>query len=457
MRVSLTLSCVESPKAESSSPKDQIAMASSLLLRATAPARRLFHAARPTRGEACAAARRRIVVSVPPPAASAPPSPRRSSARRPAPDRIDRVESSRPASFSTSTSARASGGEAMAGGTEAPRVVEDCRGVLQVLSDGTTVRSAAAPYTVEDRDDGRVEWRDAVYHAAHGLGVRMYRPARREGKGKARLRLPVLAYFHGGGFCIGSRAWSSVHACCLRFAHELPAVLLSFDYRLAPEHRLPAAHQDAAAALAWLRDRLAPGPADGSGSDEDVRAWLADSGADPGRLFVSGDSAGANIAHHMAARFGAAGLDPVKTAGYVLVMPAFTSEAPTQSELGSRGSAFLSRDVAERYNRLALPAGANKDYPLMNPLGPDSPGLGPVGGRVLVVVGGDDMLKDNQVRYVDGMKAAGNDVELAVFAGKEHGFFSRGPWSETSGEVVRVVGRFMGRDAADSTGADGQD
>ncbi|XP_037462291.1 probable carboxylesterase 15 [Triticum dicoccoides] len=320
----------------------------------------------------------------------------------------------------------------MAGGTEAPRVVEDCRGVLQVLSDGTTVRSAAAPYTVEDRDDGRVEWRDAVYHAAHGLGVRMYRPARREGKGKARLRLPVLAYFHGGGFCIGSRAWPSVHACCLRFAHELPALVLSFDYR------------------------LAPGPADGSGSDEDVQSWLADSGADPGRLFVSGDSAGANIAHHMAARFGAAGLDLVKIAGYVLIMPAFTSEAPTQSELGSRGSAFLSRDVAERYNRLALPAGANKDYPLMNPLGPDSMGLGPVGGRVLVVVGGDDMLKDNQVRYVDGMKAAGNDVELAVFAGKEHGFFSRDPWSETSGEVVRVVGR-LGRDAADSTGVGGQD
>ncbi|XBI12755.1 hypothetical protein VPH35_139582 [Triticum aestivum] len=423
-------------------------MACSLLLRATAPARRLFQAARPTRGEECAAARSRIVLAVPPPAASAPPSPRGSSTRRPAPDRAGQVRSSRPASFSTSTR-----GEAMADGMEAPHVVEDCRGVLQVLSDGTTVRSAAAPYTVEDRDDGRVEWRDAVYHPAHGLGVRMYRSARREAEG----RLPVLAYFHGGGFCIGSRAWPSVHACCLRFAHELPALVLSFDYRLAPEHRLPAAHQDAADALAWLRDRLAPGPADGSGSDGDVQAWLADSGADPGRLFVSGDSAGANIAHHMAARFGAAGLDPVKTAGYVLIMPAFTSEAPTQSELGSRGSAFLSRDVAERYNRLALPAGANKDYPLMNPLGPDSPGLGLVGGRVLVVVGGDDMLKDNQVRYVERMKAAGNDVELALFAGMEHGFFSRDPWSETSGEVVRVVGRFMGRDAADSTGADGQD
>ncbi|KAE8796162.1 putative carboxylesterase 15 [Hordeum vulgare] len=342
--------------------------------------------------------------------------------------------------------------------TEAPHVVEDCRGVLQVLNDGTTVRSAAAPYAVEDRDDGRVEWRDAVYHPAHGLGVRMYRPPRREGKGP----LPLLAYFHGGGFCIGSRAWPSVHACCLRFAHELPAVVLSFDYRLAPEHRLPAAHEDAATALAWLRNRLTgmtPGLADGSGSDEDVRAWLAGSGADPGSLFVSGDSAGANIAHHMAARFGAAGagLGPVRIAGHVLVMPAFTSEAPTQSELSSRGNAFLSRDVAERYSRLALPAGANKDYPLMNPLGPDSPGLGLVGGRVLVVVGGDDMLKDNQVRYAERMKAVGNDVELVVFDGKEHGFFSRDPWSETGGEVVRVVRRFMDRDAADLVQpADGQ-
>ncbi|KAI4965509.1 hypothetical protein ZWY2020_051668 [Hordeum vulgare] len=59
------------------------------------------------------------------------------------------------------------------------------------------------------------------------------------------------------------------------------------------------------------------------------------------------------------------------------------------------------------------------------------------------------MLKDNQVRYAERMKAVGNDVELVVFDGKEHGFFSRDPWSETGGEVVRVVRRFMDRDAAD--------
>ncbi|KAM0846863.1 hypothetical protein ACQ4PT_055381 [Festuca glaucescens] len=327
-----------------------------------------------------------------------------------------------------------------------PHVVEDCRGVLQLLSDGTIIRSSAAPHTVEDRDDGRVEWRDAVYDAGRGLGVRMYRPRLRE-VGKAR-RLPVLAYFHGGGFCIGSYAWPTFHACCLRFADELPAVVLSFDYRLAPEHRIPAAHEDAATALLWLRDRLVA-PSDDS---DHVHAWLADSGADPGRLFVSGDSAGGNMTHHMAARFKAEGLSPVRISGYVLLIPAFDSKTPTQSELLSTGTAFLSREVAERYSRLALPVGANKDHPMLNPVGPDSPSLEAVGGRMLLVVGGDDMLKDNQVRYVEQMKAVGNDVELLVFAGKEHGFFSRSPWSETGTEVVRAVGRFMHRDAAHSHG-----
>lgn len=331
--------------------------------------------------------------------------------------------------------------------TAPPHVVEDCRGVLQVLSDGTVVRSSASPYAVEDRDDGRVEWRDAAYGGSRGLGVRMYRPKPpRERQGKKPL-LRVLAYFHGGGFCIGSRAWPSVHACCLRLADEARAVVLSFDYRLAPEHRLPAAHEDAADALLWLRDRLALTP--NNDDDDGVGSWLADSAADPGRLFVSGESAGGNMAHHMAARFGDSRLGPVvKVAGYVLIMPAFTSEAPTESELESPATAALSRDVAERYNRLALPAGANKDHPLMNPLGPDSPGLARVGGRVLVVVGGEDMLKDNQLRYAEEMRAAGNDVELFVLPGEQHGFFSSKPWSEASGEVVRAIGRFMDRDAA---------
>uniref|UniRef100_A0ACD5UNQ3 Uncharacterized protein n=1 Tax=Avena sativa TaxID=4498 RepID=A0ACD5UNQ3_AVESA len=132
------------------------------------------------------------------------------------------------------------------------------------------------------------------------------------------------------------------------------------------------------------------------------------------------------------------------------LVPAFDSKTPTQSELVTTGTAYLSRAIAERYSRLALPVGANKGHPMLNPLGRNSPSLEVVGGRMLVIVGADDMLKDNQVRYVEQMKAVGNDVELVVFAGKEHSFFSNSPWSETGTEVIRVIGQFMDRDTADS-------
>ncbi|CAN6209390.1 unnamed protein product [Urochloa humidicola] len=96
-------------------------------------------------------------------------------------------------------------------GDAPPHVVEDCRGALLVLSDGTVVRStppiAAAPDGV--RVDPSVEWKDAVYDAAHGLGLRIYKPA---AAGTPKLR--VVVYFHGGGFCIGSYAWPIFHAAC---------------------------------------------------------------------------------------------------------------------------------------------------------------------------------------------------------------------------------------------------
>jgi len=326
-----------------------------------------------------------------------------------------------------------------------PHVIEECRGVLQLLSDGTVVRSKALPFPVgdgADRGDGRVEWKDAVYDTDRGLGLRMYRPAATtaEADQDVRAKLPVLVYFHGGGFCIGSYAWPNFHAGCLRLAAEVPAVVVSFDYRLAPEHRLPAAHEDASAALFWLRDQL--------GSDP----WLAGA-ADPQRVFVSGESAGGNLAHHLAVQLGTAGLDPVRIAGYILLMPAFLSEQPTQSELNTPATAFLNREVAETYRRLCLPTGANKDHPLVNPFSPDSPSLDTLDvGRVLVVAAEGDLLRDNNVKYAERLRAArgqGNDdVELLVFAGEEHAFFALKPASAAVGELVQAIRRFVTTEGA---------
>jgi len=124
----------------------------------------------------------------------------------------------------------------------------------------------------------------------------------------------VLVYFHGGGFCIASFELVNFHAGALRLAAELPALVLSADYRLAPEHRLPAAFDDADSVLAWLRAQASAA----------AEPWLAES-ADFGRVFVGGDSAGGTISHHVAARHGAGSLAlaPLRLAGYVLLWTFF--------------------------------------------------------------------------------------------------------------------------------------
>ncbi|WVZ61965.1 hypothetical protein U9M48_011770 [Paspalum notatum var. saurae] len=314
-----------------------------------------------------------------------------------------------------------------------PYVVEDCRGVLQLMSDGTVRRAADPPFAVEiPADECGVEWKDVTWEPAHGLNVRLYRPRRHLGAASddAPPRLPVLAYFHGGGFCFGSGTWLNIHASCLRLAAELPAVVLSFDYRLAPEHRIPAAQDDGAKALSWLASTAATDP------------WLASSSADFSRIFLAGDSAGGNIAHHVAAAV--CGGD-ARIRGAVLVAPAMFGEARTRAELEVPPGAFLTVEICERYMRLALPEGCSWDDPLINPAGPLAPPLGAVPmAPMLVVAGGADLLRDRNREYARRMKEEwGKDVEYVEVAGAGHGFFQLDPWSEQADQLVSTVRRFV--------------
>jgi len=187
---------------------------------------------------------------------------------------------------------------------------------------------------------GAVRWKDVVYDETHNLSLRMCVPPAGAGK------VPVLVYFHGVGFCVGSFAEPNFHAACLRLAASLPAVVLSADYRLAPEHSLPAAFDDAGSVFSWLRAQAAAG----------TDPWLASS-ADLGRLFVSGDSPGANIAHHAAVRAGPGG--GVRLAGCVLLWPYFGGERRTASEAACPADVFLTLPrVASRASEGDTCAGA---------------------------------------------------------------------------------------------------
>ncbi|KAL5227125.1 hypothetical protein ABZP36_015390 [Zizania latifolia] len=329
-------------------------------------------------------------------------------------------------------------------GDTAPHVVEDFAGVLKLFSDGSVVRGDESVFSPSvERPHGRevpdVQWKDVVYDAGHGLRVRVYVMPAAAGEGG---RLPVLVYFHGGGYCIGAPEQPMFHTFCLRAASELPAVVLSVQYRLAPEHRLPTAIEDGAGFLSWLRGQAVLG----AGADP----WLAES-ADFGRTFISGLSAGANLAHHVAVSVGSGQLatDPVLVAGYAVIEAFFSGVERTAAEANPPANVTLSVEAADQLWRMSLPVAASRDHPVANPFGPDSPSLEPVAlPPALVVAPTGDILYERALGYAARLKDMGKAVELAEFDGEQHGFSVLQPWSPASDELIRILQRFVHHGAA---------
>jgi acetyl esterase/lipase len=249
-----------------------------------------------------------------------------------------------------------------------------------------------------------------------------------------------LVYFHGGGYCLGSFTQLTFHSFCLRAAAELPAVVMSVQYRLAPEHRLPAAIEDGADFLSWLRRQAELANAGGAADP-----WLAES-ADFTRTFVSGVSAGANLAHHVVvqAASGQLAVHPLRVAGYVLLSAFFGSAERTAAETDPPADVSLTVEMADQLWRMSLPVGASRDHPVANPFGPDSPGLATVDlPPALVVAPGSDVLRDHVHEYAARLRGLGKAVEIVDFEGEQHGFSVRQPFGEAADEVQRVLRRFI--------------
>ncbi|KAF7805776.1 putative carboxylesterase 15 [Senna tora] len=311
-------------------------------------------------------------------------------------------------------------------------VVDDCRGVLQVYSDGSIVRSSKPSFDVPVHDDGSVLWKDVVFDSAHNLQLRLYKPADSSSSSK----LPIFFYIHGGGFCIGSRTWPNCQSYCFHLAFKLRALVISPDYRLAPENRLPAAIHDGFTAVKWLQAQA---------MRDDPDTWLTEV-ADFDRVFISGDSAGGNIAHNLAVQLGPGSpeLSPVRVRGYVLLAPFFGGTIRTKLESEGPKDAFLNLELIDRFWRLSIPIGDNTDHPLVNPFGPRSKSLEEIDIEpTLVVVGGSDLLRDRCEEYARRLKNWGKNVEYAEFEGQQHGFFTFDPNSEPSNKLMNIVKQFI--------------
>ncbi|MDO9454978.1 alpha/beta hydrolase [Nocardioides sp.] len=225
-----------------------------------------------------------------------------------------------------------------------------------------------------------------------GLPARLYTPRGVTGP------TGLLVFFHGGGFMYGGL--DSHDASCRVLAEGAGCRVLAIDYRLAPEHRFPAAYDDAVTAYRWV-------------------AKNADSlGVDVDRIAVGGDSAGGNLAAGVAA---AAAREGLPLAFQLLVYPATDSARATRSlELFSEGF-YLTKAFMDLANASYLPDPAERLDPRASPFHDDIPdGLAPA----YVVTAGFDPLRDEGEAYSRALAAAGVRVELRRFPDQIHGFFN---------------------------------
>lgn len=221
-----------------------------------------------------------------------------------------------------------------------PQVVEDCFGILKLYSDGSIFRTKDVKYQVPTHDDGSTIWKDSLFDTENNLKQRIYKP-RNFSSSNIDQKLPVVYYFHAGGFCFTSK---NAHNTCLSLCSGLQAVVICPYYRLAPEHRLPAAIEDAVSALKFMQNQLVS-----CGSSCDDATWLGD-GVDLDRVFIFGDSSGGNIAHHLAVQFGPGSpeLRPIRIRGYILLSPFFGGVIRAKSEEENPNEDFWTQDVYDQ-------------------------------------------------------------------------------------------------------------
>jgi len=273
---------------------------------------------------------------------------------------------------------------------------------VPALSDGTP-EQARANYRRAPKPAGdelvRVE--DAVIPGPAGnMSIRIYANSN-------DADLPVVAFFHGGGWVLSSI--DGHDSLARRLAARTGALVVSVEYRLAPEHPFPAPHDDCWAATTWLAEHAAT------------------IGGDPSRLAVAGDSAGANLAAGVALR---ARDENLELTYQLLIYPCIDDQQTRPSMTENASGYFLSAvDMAWFWDQF-VPT-EHRDNPYAVPArATDVAGLAPAHIQTAEY----DPLRDEGEEWAERLRQAGVHATMTRFQGAVHGFVAR--WEQMAGALI---------------------
>ncbi|KAJ8533664.1 hypothetical protein K7X08_006988 [Anisodus acutangulus] len=304
----------------------------------------------------------------------------------------------------------------------ADEIAHDFSPFFRVYKDGRVERFHYSIYvSPSDNPNTGVRSKDVNNNSA-----RLYLPKITENNQK----FPLLIYIHGGGFSIES-AFSTGHD---KYLHSIVAkanvVVISIDYRLAPEHPLPACYDDSWAVITWaalhveMCDHLI------LTEEEFIKeAWLKDH-VDFSHVFLAGDSAGANIVHDMVVRASASEKplgDGFRIVGTALIHP------------------FFGNDEPDEYCLFIFPECQGLDDPRLNPAAHPRLLSNLVCLRIKVFTAEKDFLRDRSLTYYYALKKSGwkGEVEIMETQGEDHVFHLLEPTCEKAGILMKRLVDFF--------------
>ncbi|KAK6246689.1 Alpha/beta hydrolase fold-3 - like 10 [Theobroma cacao] len=279
----------------------------------------------------------------------------------------------------------------------------------------------ASPSTSTKPDRGIVS-SDIMLDATHKLWFRLYTNT----AAAAGATTPIIVYFHGGGFAFMAANSMIYDDLCKRLAREVPAIVVSVNYRLSPEHRYPSQYEDGFDVLKFI-------------DNPKFEGFPASSANTKMQFFVAGDSAGGNLAHHVALKACEHEFSRLNLVGVIELQPFFGGEERTESEMKLVGAPLISVKRTDWMWKAFLPQGCNRDHQAVNVFGPNCVDISHLPfPPTLVFIGGFDPLQDWQRKYVEGLRKSGKKVYKIEYPNAFHGFYGFAELPESSLLIAEV-------------------